>query len=58
VPLLATSPEIPGMPRSRRLVHLVITAVPKITLTPEKSENPIKSIFPSLLIFLGFLLIF
>jgi hypothetical protein len=46
------------MPRSRRPVRLAITAVPKITLTPEKPENPTKSLLPSLLIFLGFLLNF
>jgi hypothetical protein len=34
------------MPRSRWTVRLAITAVPKITLTPEKPENPTKSLFP------------
>jgi hypothetical protein len=43
------------MPRSHWLVRLAITVVPKITLTPEKPENPAKS-FP--LISLEFLLIF
>jgi hypothetical protein len=30
------------MPRSRRSVRLASTAVPKITPTPEKQENPQK----------------
>jgi hypothetical protein len=30
------------MPWSRRPVRLAITAVPKITPTPEKTENPQK----------------
>jgi hypothetical protein len=30
------------MPRSRRPVRLASTAVPKITPTPEKQENPQK----------------
>jgi hypothetical protein len=34
------------MPRSRRTVRLAITVVSKITLTPEKPENPTKSLLP------------
>jgi hypothetical protein len=34
------------MPRSRRPIRLAITVVLKITLTPEKPENPTKSLFP------------
>jgi hypothetical protein len=52
---LATVPEISRMPRSRWSVHLAIAVVPKITPTPEKTENPQK---PLLLIFLEILLIF
>jgi hypothetical protein len=42
MPLSATSPGIPGMPRSRWPVRLAITTVPKITLAPEKPGKPHK----------------
>jgi hypothetical protein len=47
----------PGHAAVPPAVRLAITAIPKITLTPETGK-PTKSFFPSLLIFLGFLLIF
>jgi hypothetical protein len=47
----------PGHAAVPPAVRLAITAISKITLTPETGK-PTKSFFPSLLIFLGFLLIF
>jgi hypothetical protein len=38
----ATSPGIPGLPRSRRPARLAIIAVPKITPAPEDLEIPPK----------------
>jgi hypothetical protein len=43
-PRSATAPGIPRTPWSRRPVRLTITAVPKITPTPENRKNPQKTL--------------
>jgi hypothetical protein len=42
MPRSATVPGIPRTLRSRRMVRLAITAVPKITPTPGNHETPQK----------------